>query len=75
MIDNHIDHNDDDDDDDNEHDDDRRVILMRAASYQSSQARFPRTCQLTTDQAAWSNLRSRVNSTFTLLPFPSVNSF
>ena len=41
------DFDDDLDNDDNEHDDDRRVILMRAASYQSSQARFPRTCQLT----------------------------
>ena len=49
MIDDHVYHNEveDDDDNDNEHDDDRRVILMRAASYQSSQARFPRTCQLT----------------------------
>ena len=47
MIDDHVYHNEGDDDDDNEHDDDRRVILMRAASYQSSQARFPRTCQLT----------------------------
>ena len=47
MIDDHVYHNQDADDDDNEHDDDRRVILMRAASYQSSQARFPRTCQLT----------------------------
>ena len=35
----------------------------------------PVSTNVSADQAAWSNLRSRVNSTFTLLPFPSVNSF